>query len=80
MKEYVNAVVTHDKVSHSPSYGSVIALNDGRLMWASGSGSGDPVRPLQAIYSSDQGATWSAPVELKHTDDIRCWASWMSIS
>ena len=69
MAEYVNAVVTHDKVSHSPSYGSVIALNDGRLMWASGLGSADPVRPLQAIYSSDQGATWSAAVELKHTDD-----------
>jgi hypothetical protein len=68
MTEYVNAVITHDQVSHSPSYGSVIALKDGRLMWASGSGSGDPVNPLQAVHSSDGGATWPGPVDLKYRD------------
>ncbi len=68
MTEYVNAVISHDQVSHSPSYGSVIALDDGRLMWASGSGSADPIRPLQAVHSVDGGATWVGPVDLKHAD------------
>ena len=68
MTEYVNAVITLDHVSHSPSYGSVVTLKDGRLMWASGSGTADPVRPLEAIHSGDQGSTWGARTYLKHAD------------
>lgn len=68
MTEHVNAVIHHDQISQSPSYGGVIALNDGRLMWGWGSGHADPVRPLMANFSEDGGATWTDPVELKQFD------------
>ena len=52
------------KVWHSPSYGNVIALKDERLLWAWGSGSADPVNPMQANVSDDGGRTWSDPTPM----------------
>ena len=67
MTENYETSVPVSKVWHSPSYGNVIALKDGRLMWAWGSGSGDPVKPIHANLSSDGGRTWSDPKPLKLT-------------
>jgi hypothetical protein len=64
MTEYVNSIVNLDTVGLSPAYSSVIALNDGRLMWVWGSGRGEPVDPVNANFSHDEGATWSEPVQL----------------
>ena len=64
MTEHVNAIIKLDIVKHSPAYGSVIALNDGRLLWVWGTGRSDPVDPVQANYSRDEGATWSPPTDL----------------
>ena len=64
MTEHVNVTVKLDTVRHSPAYGSVIPLADGRLMWVWGTGRSDPVEPVQANYSEDEGATWSAPAPL----------------
>ena len=62
--EYVNDVVKLDQVGHSPTYGSVIGLGDGRLVWVWAQGHADD-RPVQANYSDDGGETWSDPVPLK---------------
>jgi len=67
MTEYVNAVIRLDQVVHSPAYGSVIPLKDRRLMWVFGSCRAKPIEPLYAIYSSDEGATWSEKQPLKLT-------------
>ena len=66
MTEYVNAVVNWDKISQR--YGDVIPLNDGRLMWAWGSGQGDPLLPFKANYSDDDGETWGEATTLKLAD------------
>jgi len=61
-------VVHLDKIASCPSYGDVIGLNDGRLMWACGSGSArQPLQPLRANYSSDGGRSWSDPEPLRLT-------------
>ena len=67
MAEDFEAIVPFDKVRLSPSFGSVIALNDGLLMWAWGQSSLDPLKPFCANYSGDGGRTWSEPSELKLT-------------
>lgn len=68
MTEYVNKIIRHDQISHSPSYGAVIPLNNGTLMWGWGSGIADPVNPLMANFSEDGGSTWTDPVDLKQAD------------
>jgi hypothetical protein len=68
MTEFVNSIIQLDQVTLSPSYGSVIGLNDGRLMWAWGSGHAAPLRPFQAIYSDDEGQSWTQPTDLVQTD------------
>ncbi len=67
MPEYVNSIVKLDTVGLSPAYSSVIPLNDGRLMWVWGSGRGEPIDPVNANFSDDEGATWTAPTTLKLT-------------
>ena len=62
--ESVNEVIKLDKVGHSPSYGSVVPLKDGRLVWVWAPGHADD-RPLQANYSEDGGQTWTDPVSLR---------------
>jgi len=58
-----------DKVGLSPSFGSVIPLEDGRLMWVWATGIGkEPYRPVYANYSDDGGRNWGDPVEMKHAD------------
>ncbi len=64
MTEYVNSIIKLDTVKHSPSYGSVAVLEDGRLLWVWGTGRGDPIEPVQGNYSEDEGASWSAPADL----------------
>ena len=59
MTEFVNTVIHHDKIPLSPSYGSVVPLNDGRLVWVWGEGRGRPEDRVHANYSDDQGQTWS---------------------
>ena len=66
--EYVHSVIPYDTVSLSPSYGSVIPLRDGRILWAWGSGNAVSIQPFQANYSADEGATWTAPSPLQQTD------------
>jgi sialidase-1 len=64
-----SVLLSLDKVGLSPSYGSVIPLNDGRLMWMWGTGIGKrPYRPVYANYSSDGGRSWGDPVEMVHVD------------
>ena len=63
MTEYVNTTVKLDTIRLSPSYGSVLSLGDGRLMWAWRSGVADPIQPVQANFSEDEGAT-TAPYGL----------------
>lgn len=67
MPEFVNTIVKMDKIDQSPSYGAAIPLRDGRLMWIYTSGRANPALPARANFSSDQGATWSAPIHLKLT-------------
>ena len=55
MTEYVNSIIKLDTVKHSPSYGSVLPVGDGRLLWVWGSGRADPIEPVQANYSEDEG-------------------------
>ena len=64
MTEYVSSIVKLDTVKHSPSYGSVIPLNDGRLLWVWGPGRSDPIDPVKANHSQDGGETWSSPADL----------------
>ena len=63
--EYVNANVGLEKIPFSPSYSGVIALKDGRLMWMWGAG--NVTGPATAIYSDDEGQTWSDPKPVKLT-------------
>ena len=64
MKTPFTRIVSLDKVRISPSYGSIIVLNDGRLMWVWGTGvNKDRPDPIYANYSDDSGRSWSAPVE-----------------
>ena len=66
MDQCISLTVTRDKVGLSPSCGSIVHLEDGRLMWVWGAGSAqEPLEPLRANYSSDDGKTWSDPVPLK---------------
>ncbi len=64
--EYVNSVINWGKISQR--YGDVIPLKDGRLMWAWGSGQGDPILPYCANYSEDEGLTWGDSETLKLTN------------
>ena len=54
--EPLDIIVPADKLPQSPSYGSIISLKDGRLMWAFFN---------QALFSSDGGLSWSDPVPMK---------------
>ncbi|MBI2498073.1 MAG: exo-alpha-sialidase [Opitutae bacterium] len=60
-------VVPAAKVGLSPSYGSVLALNDGRLLWAWGPG-GRGGGTVYGTVSSDTAKTWSDPVPLMLDD------------
>ena len=66
MTEYVNEIVNWDTISQR--YGDVIVLKDGRLMWAGGSGQGDPLLPFKANYSDDDGETWGEASMLELAD------------
>jgi len=68
MVESKEVIIKLDKITVSPACGSVIPLEDGRLMWAWGSGHDDPVRGVCAIYSDDEGLTWGEPQTLKLQD------------
>ena len=59
------ATIPRGKIGLSPSCGSMIALDDGRLMLAWGHGSAEPVHPVMVNYSSDGGRTWTDPVPHK---------------
>jgi len=65
------AIIPRSKVGLSPSCGSVLPLNDGRLMWLWGQGSRPP-KPLMANFSSDGGRTWTdpEPVKLESGEDL----------
>ena len=65
MSEPYGAIIPQEKVGISPSCGSMIPLEDGRIMWVWGS---SLMGTLQANYSSDGGRTWSDPVGLKQAD------------
>ncbi|MBM3853402.1 MAG: hypothetical protein FJ399_09625, partial [Verrucomicrobia bacterium] len=59
----VDGIVTTDKVGLSPSYGSVIGLRDGTLLWVWGTaGKAEPV--IHGTRSTDGGRTWSDPQPL----------------
>src|SRR5689334_10994697 len=59
-------VISAGKVGLSPSYGGIIPLKDGRLMWIWGTGSGrKPLKPFYRNISTDGGRTWSDPVAVK---------------
>jgi hypothetical protein len=59
--EALDIIVPLAKVGASPSYGSVIALGDGRLLWTWGKSD----TPVYGNYSSDKGKTWSDPIPLR---------------
>ncbi len=65
MADEFESIIANSKISCSPSYGNVIGLNDGRLLWAWGTGHAEPVRPIQSNVSTDGGRTWSDPQPLK---------------
>ena len=66
MSEPYSTIIRLDRVRLSPAFGSVIPLEDGRLMWVWGdSGPTSPYKPLSANYSEDGGRSWSDPVDLK---------------
>ena len=66
MTEPYSTIIRYDKVRLSPAFGSVISLEDGRLMWVWGAGSPQPPQPpLCANYSEDGGRTWGDPVDLQ---------------
>ena len=64
MTDHFQATIPRAKIELSPSCGSMIALEDGRLMLAWGQGTGE-VKPVMANYSDDHGRTWTDPVALK---------------
>ena len=64
MSESFEAIVPLEKVAGSPSYGAVLGLTDGRLMWAWGQGRDRPL-PLMANFSDDMGKSWTDPQSLK---------------
>lgn len=64
MSESFEAVIALEKVWGSPSYGNVISLKDGRLMWAWGQGRAEPL-PLMANFSDDMGRSWTDPQALR---------------
>lgn len=56
-------------VGASPSYGDMINLKNGDLLWMWGTGSSrQPVQPFYQNISTDGGKTWSAPVAAKLED------------
>ena len=55
MTEGFEAVIPLTQVSMSPSHGSVIRLNDGRLLWVWAH------KGVHAITSDDGGRTWGEP-------------------
>ena len=55
MSDEFEAIIGLDKVSMSPSHGSVIALRDGRLLWMWAH------KGVRAITSEDGGQTWGTP-------------------
>jgi sialidase-1 len=60
------AVIPESKVGLSPSYGSLIPLKDGRLLWIWGIGRArKPLQPFQKNISTDGGRTWSDPTPLR---------------
>ena len=66
MSEPYSTIIRLDRVRLSPAFGSVIPLEDGRLMWVWGdSGRTSAYKPLSANYSEDGGRSWSDPVDLK---------------
>ena len=65
MSDPFDCIVPRDKVTLSPSCGSIIALKDGRLMWAWGSGSPKPIEPLRVNFSEDGGRSWTDPVAVR---------------
>lgn len=69
-QQMFEAVIPLKKIGHSPSYGNVIGLDGGRLLWAWGTGSAEPVRPIQSNISTDGGRTWSDPQPLKLTNGL----------
>ncbi|MFB3902394.1 MAG: sialidase family protein [Acidobacteriota bacterium] len=64
--EGLDILVPSTKVGLSPSYGSIIELEDGRLLWAwSKPEGGEPLRVVQANVSTDGGRSWSDPAPMK---------------
>ncbi|MBI5769071.1 MAG: exo-alpha-sialidase [Verrucomicrobia bacterium] len=64
--EPIETLVPLTKISRSPSDGSVIALNDGKLLWTWGPGTrAKPYKPILGNLSADGGRTWGEPFELK---------------
>jgi hypothetical protein len=61
----IETTVPRTKVGHSPSYGSLLLLKDGRLIWVWGTGNAKEAQPLHANLSDDGGATWGDPCALK---------------
>ena len=60
------AMIPDSKVGLSPSYGSLIPLRDGRLLWVWGTGRArKPLQPFHKNFSTDGGRTWSDPTPLK---------------
>src|SRR5262245_33793434 len=60
------AIIPESKVGLSPSYGSIIPLRDGRLLWVWGTGRArKPLQPFYKNISTDGGRTWSDPTPLR---------------
>ncbi|PYV11701.1 MAG: hypothetical protein DMG07_18620 [Acidobacteria bacterium] len=60
------AVIPAGKVGQSPSYGSILLLKDGRLLWVWGTGRArKPLQPFYRNISTDGGRTWSDPLPLR---------------
>ena len=68
MSEHLQAAIGRDQIWHSPSCGSMIGLEDGRLMLAWAQSSATPSQPVMVNYSEDCGRTWSDPVPLTLED------------
>ena len=68
MDSCFETIVPQSKVGPSPSGGSIVPLDDNRLMWIWGSAQAKS--PMMANFSSDVGHTWTDPHPLK-TDDGR---------
>ena len=67
--EPFEATIPETKVGLSPSYGSIIPLKDGKLLWVWGTGRArKPLQPFSKNISTDGGRTWSDPTPLKMTD------------